>query len=121
MSSSKPLRLFRIWDVVLIVLLLVLVGLTIYFAVSPEKGGTAEIYLDGELYKTLPLTENATVELDHLIVIVQNGSVRVEDADCPDKICEKRGEISKSGQSIVCLPNRVVIKISGKGEVEAIS
>ena len=54
-------------------------------------------------------------------IVVSDGTVRVEDADCPDKICEKSGAISKAGQTIVCLPNRVVIKILGKGEVEAIS
>ena len=121
MSSRKPLALFRVWDVILIVILLALVALAVYLAVSPEKGDSAEIYVDGELYKTLSLRLNTTVELAHLTVVVEDGSVRVEDADCSDKICEKRGAISKAGQSIVCLPNRVVVKISGKDEVEAIS
>ena len=121
MNLNKPLALFRVWDVVLIVLLLALVGLTVYFAVTPEKGANAEVYVDGELYQSIPLTKNATLTLDHLTVIVSEGKVRVEDADCPDKICERRGSICESGASIVCLPNRVVIRISGKGEVEAIS
>lgn len=121
MRSVKPLTLFRIWDVVLIVLLLVLVGLSLYFALSPESGTTAEIYLDGELYDTCPLSRDAQITLDHLTIVVSGGRVWVEDADCSDKICEKRGAISQAGQSIVCLPNRVVVKISGKGEVEAIS
>ena len=54
-------------------------------------------------------------------VIVEKGAIRVCDADCPDKICEERGAISKAGQTIVCLPNRIVIKVLGKGEVEAIT
>lgn len=117
----NKLRLFRIWDVALIVLLLALVGLSVYFAVVPEKGANAEIYLNGELYQSIPLTQNTTVELEHLTVIVSGGCVHVEEADCPDKICEKRGNISKAGQSIVCAPARIVIRITGKGEVEAIS
>ena len=121
MSSNKPLSLFRVWDVVLIVILLALVGLAIYFAVVPESGANAEIYVDGELYKNISLSKNTTIKLDHLTVVVQGGCVMVEDADCPDKICVKHGAISKAGQTIVCLPNRIVIKISGKGEVEAIS
>ena len=121
MRSDKPLSLFRIWDVVLILVLLALIGLSLYFALSPEKGATAEIYLDGELYETLPLSRDTRIELDHMTVVVSDGCVRVEDADCPDKICEKRGVISRAGESIVCLPNRVVVKIGGKGEVEAIS
>ena len=121
MKLRKPLRLFRIWDVVLIVLLLALVGVTVYLAVAPKAGAFAEVYLDGELYQTLPLNKDAVVELDHLKIVVSGGAVSVKDADCPDKICEKSGAISKAGQTIVCLPNRVVIKITGKGEVEAIS
>ena len=121
MRSDKPLFLFRIWDIVLIVLLLALVGLSLYFSLVPEKGTTAEIYINGELYESVPLTQDKSIMLDHLIVVISDGCVHVEDADCPDKICEKRGAISQAGQSIVCLPNRVVIKITGKGEVEAIS
>ena len=121
MRSLKPLRLFRIWDVVLVVLLLALVAGAVYLAVAPKTGANAEVYVDGELYQTLPLNKDTVLDLDHLKIVVSGGTVRVEDADCPDKICERCGAISKAGQSIVCLPNRVVIKISGKGEVEAIS
>ena len=121
MKYDKPLALFRIWDVILIVILLALVGLAIYFAVAPDRGATAEIYVDGELYETLPLSRDAVLPLDHLKIIISEGTVRVEEADCHDKICEKRGRISRSGDSIVCLPNRVVVRISGKAEVEAIS
>lgn len=37
----------------------------------------------------------------------------MEYADCPDQICVKHAEISKSGSSIVCLPNKVVITVHG--------
>lgn len=121
MSLRRPPALFRIWDVVLIVLLLLLVALTLYFSLAPRSGGEAEVYLNGDLVATMPLTQEGEWICDHLKVVVSNGTVRVVDADCPDKICMKRGEISRAGESIVCLPNRVVVVISGKGEVEAIS
>jgi len=121
MRSNKPLRLFRLWDVVLIAILLVLVAFCVYFAIAPKQGESAEIYIDGKLFRSVPLSKNAVIELDHLKVIVSRGKVHVEHADCPDKLCEKRGSISRSGESIVCLPNRIVIKITGKDEVEAIS
>ena len=121
MKSSKPLRLFRIWDVVLVAALLLLVGLTVWFALAPEKGDYAEVYVDGKKQLTLKLNEDREVALDHLVIVVSGGKISVKDADCPDKICQKRGAINKKGQSIVCLPNRIVIKIAGKGEVEAIT
>ncbi|MEY8762249.1 MULTISPECIES: NusG domain II-containing protein [Clostridium] len=48
------------------------------------------------------------------IVEVENGRIRISEADCPDKICVKTGWISKPGQSIVCLPHKLIIKIEGK-------
>ena len=121
MKLRRPLRLFRLWDVLLIVVLVALVGVTVYFALVPKEGSFAEIYVDGKLYQKVSLSKNATIELEHLTVTVTNGEVCVFDADCPDKICEKRGAISREGESIVCLPNKVVVTIAGKGEVEAIS
>jgi hypothetical protein len=40
------------------------------------------------------------------------------DADCPDKLCEKQGKISKNGQSIICLPNKIVIKINSDTDTD---
>ena len=37
----------------------------------------------------------------------------MEDADCPDKVCVKTGKIKSPGQTVVCLPHRVVIEITG--------
>ena len=121
MRSHKPLSLFKIWDIVLVVILLVLVGMTLYFTLSHETGEYAEIFVEGKLYQKVALAEDTIIDLDHLKVVVKGGEVRVEDADCPDKICERRGAIARSGESIVCLPNRVVVKVTGKSEVEAIT
>ena len=121
MKFAKPHKLFRIWDVLILALVLVLVALTIYYAVSPEKGDFAEVYLNGNKVMTIPLSRDGEHTLEHLTIVVRGGKLSVKDADCPDKICEKRGEIWRKGQSIVCLPNRIVIKIAGKGEVEAIT
>lgn len=121
MKLRKAPTLFRIWDVVLIVVLLVLIALTLYFVLAPKAGDRAEIYLNGEQVATLPLQIDGEWANEHIKVVVSNGKVRVIDADCPDKLCEKRGAISRKGDSIVCLPNRLVVKIAGKGEVEAIT
>ena len=51
---------------------------------------------------------------------ILDGKVRVTHADCPDRLCQKTGSISKAPQRIVCLPNKVVIKIVGTSEVDTI-
>ena len=46
-------------------------------------------------------------------VLAAGVALLLEYADCPDQICVKHAEISKSGSSIVCLPNKVVITVHG--------
>lgn len=55
----------------------------------------------------LPDDENSVVEFN-------DGKVRIKDADCPDRICVKTGWVSKPGEMIVCIPYKVVIKVSGE-------
>ncbi len=46
-------------------------------------------------------------------VVIRDGGCYVREADCPDGICMRRGRIDKNGESIVCLPHRLVILVSG--------
>lgn len=66
----------------------------------------------------LPLGKDGDVQLEHLTVHIRGGKVWVSDADCPDKVCERTGEIGRSGQSIVCLPNGVAVRITGDGDLQ---
>ena len=50
------------------------------------------------------------------VIKIEDGSVSVIESDCPDKICKKHIPIRMSGEMIVCLPNRVVIRIEGFNE-----
>ncbi len=47
---------------------------------------------------------------------IEGGAVRVVSSPCPEKICVKAGPISRPGQWIACLPNRIFITIKGKSE-----
>ncbi|MCR4399175.1 MAG: NusG domain II-containing protein [Firmicutes bacterium] len=42
---------------------------------------------------------------------VEDGRVRMVSSDCPDKVCIRMGWVERQGQAIVCLPNRVVLKV----------
>ena len=54
-------------------------------------------------------------------LVVKEGRAHLENAPCPLKMCEAMGSISRSGEIIVCLPNRIVVKIPGSEEVDAVS
>lgn len=91
--------------------------------VNPH-GAAAEIYLDGALYRTLPLSQDCELivqtERGSNTVTVRGGAVAVTEADCPDKVCVRTGAVSGGGVPIVCLPHRLEIRVVGaQSEVDA--
>ncbi|MBR1969620.1 MAG: NusG domain II-containing protein [Clostridia bacterium] len=93
------------------------VGLLLVWGAFTSGGEKVSIYVDGEVYKTLSLKENAKVKIEteygKTTVVIDDGRVYIKETSCPNKLCQK-GEISKAGQSIVCLPNRVSVLVEGK-------
>lgn len=83
-----------------------------------------EISANGALYKRIPFSSSTEETIDlktdlgENIVKISKGVVRILDADCPDKLCIKEGSISNPGQSLVCLPNKVVVEIKGIKDAE---
>lgn len=80
-----------------------------------------DIYVKNELYKEIPIpnneyTETVTIknELGENIVEIKNGGAVMLDADCHDKVCVKSGFIDQPGQTIVCLPHKLVVEIKGE-------
>lgn len=57
------------------------------------------------------LSKNQTIELEGNTIEIKNGKVDVIDATCKNQICVKHKKIEKSGESIVCLPNKVIVEI----------
>lgn len=85
-----------------------------------ERGGEAIVTVDGELAATIPLTVDATLPIGSgkgflNVVEVSGGRVRVSEADCPDRLCVRQGWISYDGESIVCLPHKLIVTVRGTG------
>ena len=115
-------------DIMLIATLIIVCAaafLIINFVVK-KYGITAVVKVDGNIVYMLPLDKNASVTVEGYqggsnTVVIENGTVYMKDADCPDKLCEKTGKISKNGETIVCLPHRVVVEIQGgEGNVDSL-
>ncbi len=70
------------------------------------------ITVDGDLYGTYSLDEDRIVEInDTNRLEIRGGYARMEWADCPDQVCVNHQGISRDGESIICLPNQVVVSI----------
>ena len=106
-------------DMLLILALLVLAGAAYgILRLTREPGNEAAVTVDGQLVLTVPLTREATVTVGENrgfrnVVEVSGGRVRVVDADCPDRLCVRQGWIRYSGESIVCLPHKLVVTVRG--------
>jgi hypothetical protein len=55
------------------------------------------------------------------VLQTENGRIRMVSSPCRDKLCVKHGWISKPGESIICLPERIVVRIEGQGVVDAVT
>jgi len=92
------------------------------FNASKIRGERANIYKDGKIVQTLDLNTPKEIDLGTNIILVKDGTICVKSATCPDKLCVKQGEISFGGESVICLPNKVVIEVTGKSQdVDAVS
>lgn len=79
---------------------------------SSERGDTVVIMSDGEIYAELSLDTDTSVSVKGKnTVSIENGEVYISYADCPDELCKKQGKIKNSEKTIVCLPNKMTVKI----------
>lgn len=80
-----------------------------------DSGKKVTVSVDNEVVLTLSLNKDATEKIEteygSNTVTVKNGSCYITDADCKDKICEKHSAISKKGETIVCLPHRLIAEV----------
>ncbi len=109
----------KIGDIVLIALLLVTAACLFLRPFFTDKAVRAELLVveTGEI-RVISLRTDATYEVTtaggSLTVAVEDGRILVSRADCRDGICLRTPPISRAGQSIVCAPAGVVIRITGE-------
>ncbi len=115
--------LLRAGDIVAMALVLCLAALLLVFWLTADRGTLAEIEVDGEVVATLSLAENTTKTVVSrgvtLEIAVEDGRIFVSSADCSDRVCQHTAAIAKRGESIVCAPAAVVIRIVGGGDADA--
>lgn len=110
-------------DIVLAAVLLIL-GITGVLIVKYglKSGNTADIYIDDKLVQTIDMSvdDEYTFQTDKgsNTVEVRNGAVSVKSADCPDKVCVRMGTKNRNGETITCLPHKLVIEVHGGQEQE---
>ena len=107
----------RTFDYIAIALcLLVIAGFSVY--AYSGRSGSGDVVIDASGVQWIyPLStdrrEAINGPLGDTIVVIKAGKAFVEDSPCPDKLCVHMPAISKPGQWIACLPNRVFVRVRG--------
>jgi hypothetical protein len=81
-----------------------------------RSGGTeVEVYASNKIVGRYPLHQDRTIEvpgpLGKTIVLIRDGKARIISSPCPNKICMHMGEFGTEGGTLVCVPNKVVVRV----------
>ena len=120
MEQKEKKKYLRDLIIVGALLLAALLALLLVRNRQEAKTGTDAVAVvrtdDGE--EVYPLNKDGVFSLNGgtNTLVIENGEAWVSEADCPDKICMGMGKISKNGEFIACLPNRVIIVVEGGEE-----
>ncbi|MDD6444948.1 MAG: NusG domain II-containing protein [Lachnospiraceae bacterium] len=117
-------RQFGKKDVVFIgsLLLLCAIVLLLFRVAFRSEGTKIVITRDGELYGTYSLSESRTISIrdksGHVTntLVIKDGKADMIHADCPDKICVHQKAVSAENETIVCLPNKIVVTVTNSNE-----
>lgn len=116
---------FKKADILLFAVLLLAGAASLLYARSFPAGtpATVSIYVDGELYRSCPLSEDRTIEVSteygSNTVMIEDGFVYISESDCPGHLCEAFGRISSPRQIIICAPHHLCVTLDGESEIDA--
>ncbi|NLI98593.1 hypothetical protein GX441_08050 [bacterium] len=111
-------------DAILIIcfLFISLVGIVFILSIkSDREPQMIKISSEGKFFE-LPLRDTlfqVQGPLGVTDVRINKGHVYVTKAPCPNKLCMKQGKISRNGESIICIPNKIIITIEGNRKTDA--
>jgi hypothetical protein len=108
-------------DLILILFLLAAAAISYgLLQMTSKAGNEVTITVDKEVVVTASLDKDQDIEVPLAdgvnLIQIKDGSVTMTEADCPDQICVKHKAISKSGETIVCLPHKVIVEIKSAEE-----
>ena len=104
-----------------VIMLAILIGVVFWMKTGREQGSTVVVYQEGKKVKEISLDKDTEVFIENNYtnkLIVKEKRVAIVESDCPGMDCVHSGWISGKGRSLVCLPNRVEIRIEGDVDSE---
>lgn len=103
-------------DIILSVGIIVLAVILFFgFFLFKTEGKQVVITVDGEVFGTYSISTDREIEVKTErgvnIVAIYDGKVSVTAADCPDKYCVNHVAVNETGETVVCLPHRMIVEV----------
>lgn len=101
------------WLLIIVVIFVATLAFFLHCTIGGEGAGSVTVKVEGEIKGVYSLGEDQTIKINGgtNILVIKNGYADMVEADCPDKLCVNQKAISKNGESIICLPNKVVVTV----------
>ena len=103
-------------DIILIAsILVVAIAFFLIVELTKEEGAGVVVKVDGVEVAEYSLSKSGTYPLNGgtNILVIEDGRAYLSDANCPDKLCVHQGKISRTGEVITCLPNKLTVTVFG--------
>lgn len=102
---------------IFLILFFLIIGLGTFALIQfhGKSGAQIRVSVNNKEYGVYSLDRDQTIKLANEdgenIIVIEDGKASMTKADCPDKICVNHAAISKKGETIVCLPHKVVVEV----------
>ncbi len=107
--------------IVIVAAIALLVSVIFWTSIGAEEGSVVHVYQEGELIREISLNVDTEFVIEgkyENVVTIKDGKAAITESDCPGTDCVHSGWIHEAGRNIVCLPNRVELRIEGTSEVD---
>ena len=117
MAVKEYWRRLTILDRIIVAAMVVTCALLFAIFGLRPPGQAVQVVQEGDTVFTAPLAEKRSVELKGPLGVtrmeIENGTARIVASPCPYKVCIRMGEISRQGEIVACVPNRLLVQVAG--------
>lgn len=112
-------------DIKLITILgIIVLVIFVFTTITKEDGSIAEVYYKDKIVLTIDLNVDGEYvthgELGDVVLEVKDKKIRVKSENSPRNICSREGYIGDSTRTLICLPNKVIVKIIGENKIDGV-
>ena len=101
------------WVLIMIIICVAWLTILVHIFIGGKGANRGIVKIEGAIQDTYNLSEEGEYEINGgtNVLLIRNGKASMLEADCPDQLCVHQKPIALNRESIICLPNKVVVEI----------